>query len=118
MSFLHCFSAISMAHLLAVPITSRIKKSLLLSKPFIDYPIGGASPLLMAEHRQVISRISKGSQNILIYNFVITNLPLLSAKAAARVEVFLPEHLPWHALVRRRHWLKPLKGNRSCYRSL
>src|SRR6218665_2687796 len=32
----------------------------------------GASPLLMAGHRQVISGISKGSQNILIYNFIIT----------------------------------------------
>ena len=29
----------------------------------------GASPLLMAGHRQVISGISKGSQNILIYNY-------------------------------------------------
>ena len=33
---------------------------------------GGASPLLAARHRQVISRISKGSQNILKYNFIIT----------------------------------------------
>ena len=33
---------------------------------------GGASTLLKAGHRQVISRISKGSQNILIYNFIIT----------------------------------------------
>ena len=32
---------------------------------------GGASPLLMAGHRQVISRISKGSQNILVYDFII-----------------------------------------------
>jgi len=30
------------------------------------------SPLRMAGHRQVISRISKGSQNILIYNCIIT----------------------------------------------
>jgi len=34
---------------------------------------GGASPLLMTGHRQVISYISKGSQNILIYNFIITS---------------------------------------------
>jgi len=33
---------------------------------------GGARPLFMAGHRQVISRINKGSQNILIYNFIIT----------------------------------------------
>src|SRR6218665_3197187 len=33
---------------------------------------GGASPLLKAGHRQVISRTSKGSQNIFIYNFTIT----------------------------------------------
>jgi len=26
----------------------------------------------MAGHRQIISRISKGNQNILIYNFIIT----------------------------------------------
>src|SRR6218665_1047114 len=30
----------------------------------------GASPLLMAGHRQVISGISKGSQNILTYDFI------------------------------------------------
>src|SRR6218665_2622626 len=34
--------------------------------------IGGARPLRMAGHRQVISRIGRGSQNILIYNFIIT----------------------------------------------
>src|SRR6218665_3674228 len=33
---------------------------------------GDASPLLMARHKQVNSRIRKGSQNILIYNFIIT----------------------------------------------
>jgi len=33
---------------------------------------GDASPLLMAGHRQVINRISKGSQDILIYNFILT----------------------------------------------
>jgi len=32
---------------------------------------GGASPLLMAGHRQVINRISKSSQDNLIYNFII-----------------------------------------------
>ena len=52
----------------------------------------------MAGHRQVISRISKGSQNIFIYNFI---LPLLTARAAARAEAFLPENLPWrrHCMV-------------------
>src|SRR6218665_2322098 len=35
---------------------------------------GGASPLLMAGHKQVISRISTGSPNILIYNFIITTV--------------------------------------------
>ena len=33
---------------------------------------GGASPLLVAGHRQVISHISKGIKNIVIYNFIIT----------------------------------------------
>jgi|SRR6218665_2034752 len=33
---------------------------------------GGASPLFMAGHWQVISRISKDSQNIFIYYFFIT----------------------------------------------
>ena len=51
----------------------------------------------MAGHRQVISHISKGSQNI----YTILLLPLLTARAAARgkahVHVFLPGHLLWHA---------------------
>ena len=38
----------------------------------ISYTQWQHSPLLMAGHRQVNSRISKGSQNILIYNFIIT----------------------------------------------
>ena len=37
-----------------------------------DRSSGGASPLFMAGHRQVISRISNGSQNIFMYNFIIT----------------------------------------------
>jgi len=37
-----------------------------------DTSSSGASPMLIAGHRQVITRISKGSQNILIYNFIIT----------------------------------------------
>src|SRR6218665_799766 len=49
--------------------------------------VPGASPLLMAGHRQVISGISKGSQNILIYNFSITTFDCqgrsISAKAFA-----------------------------------
>ena len=40
----------------------------------LNIPIssGGARPLFMAGHRQVISRICEGSQNILIYNFIVT----------------------------------------------
>src|SRR6218665_478077 len=42
----------------------------------LGLPRGGTSPLLMAGHRRIISRISspKGSQtqNIFIYNFIIT----------------------------------------------
>jgi len=37
-----------------------------------DILSGGTSLLLMAGNRQVISHISKGSRNILIYNFIIT----------------------------------------------
>src|SRR6218665_3379611 len=39
-----------------------------------DFPLfdPGASTLLMAGQRQVISDISKGSENIFIYNFIIT----------------------------------------------
>ena len=33
---------------------------------------GGASPLFMTGHRQIINCISKDSQNIFIYNFIIT----------------------------------------------
>src|SRR6218665_2570815 len=40
--------------------------------PLASLASGGASPLLKAGHRQVISRTSKGSQNIFIYNFIIT----------------------------------------------
>jgi len=52
-----------------------------------------ASPLLVAGHRQVISRIRMDSQNILVYNFIVTT----------KAEVFLPGHLLWHVLVWRRH---------------
>src|SRR6218665_3751145 len=46
---------------------------LLLMKKVLPLVIsGGASPVFMAGHRQVISRISKGSKNICIYNFIIT----------------------------------------------
>src|SRR6218665_183621 len=34
--------------------------------------IGGASPLLMAGHRQVFDRMNKGNQNVFIYNFIVT----------------------------------------------
>src|SRR6218665_1482745 len=65
-----------------------------------------ASPLLIEGHRQVISGISKGSQNILIYNFIITTFDCQSGNnkviykyiLTARAEVFLLGHLPWHAL--------------------
>jgi len=49
-----------------------------------DRSSGGASPLLMAGHRQVISRISRGSQNILIYNFIITTFGSQSGGISAR----------------------------------
>jgi len=58
---------------------------------------GGASPLLIAGHRQVISRISKGNQNPW---YIILLLPLLTARA----KIFLPGHMPWHALVWRHYW--------------
>src|SRR6218665_988225 len=41
-----------------------------LSRIIYTLASGGASPLFMAGHRQFI--IGKGSQNILIYNFIIT----------------------------------------------
>ena len=45
---------------------------------------GSACPLLMARHRQVVSRISKGSQNILIYNFIITTFDCQDGGISAR----------------------------------
>src|SRR6218665_1565224 len=63
---------------------------------------GGASPLLKAGHRQVISHITKGSQ---ISCYIILLLPLFTARVAAREQVFLPWHLLWQALVWWcRHW--------------
>src|SRR6218665_1238204 len=42
-------------------------------KVFINFCVNDSGSLLfVAGHRQVISRIGKGSQNILIYNFIIT----------------------------------------------
>src|SRR6218665_2263658 len=49
--------------------------------------------LFVAGHRQVISRISKGSQNIFIYNFIITTFDSQS-RAAARAEAFMPGICP------------------------
>jgi len=49
----------------------------------------------LAGHRQVISRISKGSH---ISWCMILLLPLLTVRVAARAEVFLPWHLPWQEL--------------------
>src|SRR6218665_53728 len=57
---------------------------------------GCARSLHMAGHRQVISCISKGSQNILIYNFIVTTFDCqgggISAKAftLARLSVAPP----------------------------
>ena len=45
---------------------------------------GHASPLLMAGHRQVISRIGKGSQNILINIFTITTFDCQGRGISAR----------------------------------
>jgi len=60
----------------------------------------GASPLLMAGYRPVISPISKSSQHILIYNCNITTFDCQDN--SYRADVFLPGYLPWHALVWRR----------------
>ena len=56
--------------------------------------IGGARPLRMAGHRQVISRIGRGSQNILIYNFIIATVGFQGSS---------PGEMLWHALVWRSH---------------
>ena len=45
---------------------------------------GGASPLFMTGHRQVISRISKGSQNTLLYHFIITTFDCQDGGISAR----------------------------------
>src|SRR6218665_402063 len=45
---------------------------------------GGASPLAFSGHRQVTNRISKGSQNILIYNFIITTVVCQGGGISAR----------------------------------
>ena len=55
------------------------------------------SPLLMAGHRQVISRNSKGSQHILIYNFIITTFDCQGTGISAG-------HFLWKVLVWHRHW--------------
>jgi len=57
---------------------------------------GGANSLPMAERRQVISRISKGSQKILIFNFIIITF---DCQDGSQGGVFMTGHLPWHALV-------------------
>ena len=53
----------------------------------------GASLLLMAWHRQVIWSLQQGQSKYVF--IIIVLLPLLTARA----ELFLPVHLPWHALV-------------------
>jgi len=45
---------------------------------------GGVSPLLMAGHRQVISRISKGRRNVVIYNFITTTFDCQGGGISAR----------------------------------
>ena len=45
---------------------------------------GSASPLLMTGHRQVISFIRKGIQNILMYNFIITTFDCQGGGISAR----------------------------------
>jgi len=51
----------------------------------------------MAGHKQVISRISKGNQNILIYNFIITTFDCqgegISARAFALASPGVPQPL-------------------------
>src|SRR6218665_2756242 len=59
----------------------------------------GASPLLMAGHRQVIVA---SAMAVKIYLYITLLFPLLTARA----EVFLLGLLPWHALVWRRHGIK------------
>src|SRR6218665_1180211 len=49
---------------------------------------GGASPLLMAGRRQVISCISKGRKNILIYNFIISAFDCRSQDGCISVRAF------------------------------
>jgi len=45
---------------------------------------GSAGPLQMAGHRQVISRINEGSQNILMSNFIITTFDCQGGGISAR----------------------------------
>ena len=54
---------------------------------------------LMAGHRQVISRISKGSQNILIYNSIIATFDRQGGSISARAFVFLLPATPPGKLV-------------------
>jgi len=80
-------------------------------------PSGGASLLLMAGHRQVISRISKDSQNIFTYDFIIITFDCqggsqgegIYAKAFALAYPGLVPPLPWPPLSSRGvqcvHWV-------------
>src|SRR6218665_3745061 len=67
----------------------------------LGVPSGGASPLLMARHRQVINRISKGNQNML---FIITTFDCQcgSQGGCISVRAFALARLVW-----RHHWVFP-----------
>jgi len=53
---------------------------------------GDASPLLMAGPRQVVSRNSKGSKNILMYNFIIITFDCQGGGISARAFALLWHH--------------------------
>src|SRR6218665_113959 len=80
---------------------------------------GGASPLLITGHRQVISRINKGSQNILIYN--LSYLINITFDCPERAEVFCQgicpgtpwcgtDTVPYLKLILFVHWTFLLRG--------
>ena len=71
---------------------------------------GSASLLLMVRHWQVISRISKGSQNILIYNFIIHSF--IPAISTAPLQVlYYSEALPTTARILYRRFTPKRTGN-------
>jgi len=56
---------------------------------------GGVSPLFMAGHRQVVSCVSKGKVQKKLTVIIIATL---NCQGNSQGGVFLPGHLPWHAL--------------------